>query len=257
MVDTEGRPVTGAHVECYGVGDSFVIVPPVQTGDDGVFSFGPLPDNEYEVTACGPGAAPSGAVAAKPGDTGLLLALRPAGTVAGCIADARTKERCAAEIWVASGGELLYVRDSGFSDSLFGSLTSSAQDWEPPPDGEFSFGDLLPGVYDLTAIGAGDRVGVARRVEVVAGKTTHVEFWLEQGAELRIGYRGPGEQAEVDIFAQGGLCYSTGLAPGMHGLFVVPAGEVTVECTEGETKTAQQVSLQPGERKVLAFGNRP
>ncbi len=77
---------------------------------------------------------------------------------------------------------------------------------------------------------------------------------LAAGGRLRIRYEGSAAYASVQVRQAGLVIAADGILTGTERFFVVPAGELTVECsTDGEHAEERTVDVLVGEDQTVLF----
>ncbi len=209
-----------------------------RSGEDGAFALGPLLVGAYEVRALGGGQV-SDVVAAHAGDEGLVIRLRPGGSIAGRCVDAATNAPRKAEVQLEGRNG----RPSW--------LTTGVMD-----DGAFEFDGLPDGIYDVVARYDGS-IGIVPGVVVTSGaEVESLVVALAPAAELTIHVRRPEPRTWVEISAGGVLLESEAIRAGESSTVQVSAGAVEVRYLREEDRVllgTRSVRLVAGEEMELVW----
>jgi hypothetical protein len=200
----------------------------------GAFSLGPLAPGSYELVASAGYKADnllanSLPLAVTAGDSNVTLQLRSGCSVAGQVVDAAKRTAVQADVTIRQvGGDL----------ALMSSTSKS---------GQFQFGALEPGVYDLIAITPGGGCAVRPGLRLDAGQRSDaLELAVEPGGRLRVHYDGSAESAEIRIEHQGVCVVWGSVSRGASRDWFVPAGTNVVHCTsepsQADTREVQATS---------------
>ena len=210
----------------------------------GAFALGPLAPGSYELVASAGYKADNLLANSLPltvtaGDSNVTLQLRSGCSVAGQIVDAAKRTPVQADVTISQvGGDL----------ALMSSTSKS---------GQFQFGALEPGIYDLVAITPGGSCGVRAGLRLDAGQRSDaLELTVEPGGRLRVHYDGSAESAKIRI-EHDGVCIVWGnVTRGSAPDWLVPAGKIRVLCTEGSDAqpVTSEVTISAGQLTEVHCG---
>ena len=221
-----------------------------ESDDDGTFSLGPLVAETYVLSVLfatsksGASLTSAASVEADAGRTDVVLRMQSGASISGRIVDPTTGEGVQANVMTAP------LAGSEGSASWVG--TSSR------PDGSFSFDGLAPATYTVFASTPGIRVAGSKPLVLRPGdELSGLELLLEPGARLRVSYDGQQPYGQFRVNLDGQCVAADGVQRGTDTTFIVPAGLLTVECSEyvGTTPTTRtrEVEVAVGELASVEF----
>jgi hypothetical protein len=213
---------------------------------DGTFVLGPLEPGTWTVQADRSGPfARAEPLRAKAGDSGLVLRLKPGGSLRVHVVDARTREAREAKLLIGS-------LPRGTNELNMGTMWTGTD-----PDGTSSEDGLDPGRYGIAASTTDGKFAVCSGVDVVAGAApAEVELALQPGGTLRIGYAGARPYVRMVITVTGvPLGIPDPLRKGETKDFLAPAGSSVLELWwRGDGPPhLKPIELEPGETKELTI----
>ncbi|HEX5018860.1 MAG TPA: carboxypeptidase-like regulatory domain-containing protein, partial [Actinomycetes bacterium] len=215
-----------------------------KTDAQGAFALGPLAPGTYELVASAGYKADNLLANSLPlrvtaGDSNVTLTLRSGCSVAGRVVDAAERSAVQADVTLSQVGGDLTLRAS----------TSKS--------GQFQFGALEPGVYDLVAITPGGGCAVLAGLRLDAGQSANaLELAVEPGGRLRVNYDGSAESAKIRIEHDGVCIAWDNVTNGGARDWLVPAGKNLVLCTEGSGTQAlrREVAIPAGQLTEVHCG---
>jgi hypothetical protein len=234
----DGSPEVNAFVTAY-TGGPPVMGSSVYSAEDGTFVVGPLADGEYMLGASGGSdLGDSDYVQARAGREGVVLRLKPAGSLEGFVVEAATGARIEASVWVHQPAVEPLTAVGGSSDQT----------------GRFRLEGLVPGTYDIAASRPDGLVGVMEGVQVAEGVALDgLRIELTPGARVEVRCSGPSAFASFSIFSGGSLIACDGLERGTLTTCTVPAGQVRIEAMMQQHVQERTLTAAAGERVEVAF----
>jgi hypothetical protein len=196
-----------------------------KTDERGEFTLGPLAPGRWKLEAgrFGKPHAVSEPIEVDAGSTGIVLHLRPGGSIAGEVVDRRTGERCRSDLFVSSADPDGWL------------LTSSE-------DGTFRCDGLLPATYTLAAKTRDGRIGTRAGVAVEAGACTEdVRVEVAPGSTLGLRYEGAAKSVDCQILLDGIAIDWASLEGGRAQDVLVPPGAIEVRWRERDAPDVEHV----------------
>ena len=233
VVDPRAEPVASCFVFAFLVGTH--VFEHGQTGADGKFSLGPLPEGAWKLSAeLRRGShAQSESVEVTAGRSDLVLTVREGGSIAGEVIDPANGARVESEVSLC--------RTNPDTDRW--SIATSR-------DGAFDFGAVMPGTYAVSARTRDGRAGSRGGIVVAPGaRVEGVRVELSAGARLELAYEGTASYAHCRIYANGEPVTATSFERGTIESAIVPAGAIEVKWREHDAYDVEFV-----QRTTLAAG---
>jgi hypothetical protein len=243
VVDETDDGVAGARVRASSRGEPRFWAN-ATADSQGRFMVGPLPPGRYEVAATAYGRfAGSLPIEVQADATDLVLRLREGGVVLGVVVDGTTGKTCDAEV------------------ELTRADSEQRQSWNTQTRaGEFEFGRLAPGVYDIGARTRDAQFGFRTALSVQANQIIEdVRLVVSPGGTLRLRYEGANEQVRCYVFVHGLHVAIENLTRGETVECAVPAAELEVVMRErgSDSEDKQVVTVTTGAAVDLVLGKSP
>lgn len=240
VFDPAGRLAMDCSVSAHGA----YTYENTKTDERGEFTLGPLAPGRWKLEAgrFGRPHAVSEPIEVDAGSTGIVLRLRPGGSIAGEAVDRRTGQRCECDLFVSS------------ADPEAWHLTSSG-------DGTIRCEGLLPGTYTLAAKTRDGRIGTRAGVVVEAGACTEgVRVEVAPGSTLGLRYSGSAKAVDCQILLDGIAIDWTSLEGGRVVDVIVPTGAIEVRWRERDApdvEHVEKIDVGAGERveRTLTTGS--
>lgn len=190
--------------------------PPTREEGDS-FVAGPMEPVEHRLSVRVKGNyARTEAISVLPPKDDLVLDILRGSSMAGNFIDARNGERCKAKIFLSEPGT--------------GGMRMGLED-----KSDFEFEGLTEGLYDLSARNDDGLVGVLRGVRLgPEADLGNLEIRLQEGAKLRVTYKGPQPFIQLRVLHEGAVIFGDGLAEGTSNLIAVPVGPIEVHAMNGK-----------------------
>jgi hypothetical protein len=241
VVIPDGSRAEQASIVAYmNDADAFVSEPTI---GEATFELGPLPAGKWTLFAQDDSRAfaPSEVVRADAGTDGIVLKLRPSGSIHGTVIDARTRALTPCDVCLTT------------FDPEFRQMPSGAR------EGAFRFDGLPPGRY-LVSVTTEDGRQARRQVEVKPDATSEaVELALEAGAKLVLRYDGSERYCTVTLSVDGVASDVHWLKPGTSATCIVPprALDLRWQVEDSKIEETQALTLAIGEVREVAWKGKP